>query len=167
MFKNIAFSGKYGDSNAVRYEFVSVLLGDQNFALPIESVRDIVLPGSISKVPLVPKAIVGSLNLRGYIIIVIDLASALGIAKRPQKIGNDVAEEKPKICVNMVCNDGSTYGFLVDKINGIVEFSKLDLENVPGNFDSVLRQASGGIVKQSNGVLITLDVNKIIDSIHD
>lgn len=57
-----------------------VALGDETFAIDIRQVREVFEPKSITPVPGMPSALVGVTNLRGTIIPLTDLRSALGIS---------------------------------------------------------------------------------------
>ncbi len=54
--------------------------GHEEYALPVEGVREIAPVGQISPVPGAPAEVLGIWNLRGEVMAVVDLAAALGIA---------------------------------------------------------------------------------------
>ncbi len=54
--------------------------GEEEYALPVEDVREIAPLGPVSPVPGAPDEVLGVWNLRGEVLAVIDLAAALGIA---------------------------------------------------------------------------------------
>ncbi|HZX32495.1 MAG TPA: chemotaxis protein CheW, partial [Rhodocyclaceae bacterium] len=53
-------------------------LGGEAFAIDIARTREITEYGSLTEVPMVPKAIRGVINLRGAVVPVIDLAARFG-----------------------------------------------------------------------------------------
>ena len=61
-----------GAEKVASSEFVTVILAGQMIGLPILSVRDIFQPQTITRVPLAPPEVAGSLNLRGRIVTAID-----------------------------------------------------------------------------------------------
>ena len=54
--------------------------GEEEYALPVEEVREIAPLGRVSPVPGAPAEVLGIWNLRGEVMALIELAAALGIA---------------------------------------------------------------------------------------
>jgi purine-binding chemotaxis protein CheW len=76
-------------------------VGELKCALPLAAVREVVLPGKLSKVPRAPQAVLGIMNLRGRVVAVVDLLHALPAelgaraaqgARRPARPGADLAQ---------------------------------------------------------------------------
>src|SRR5713226_5256651 len=63
-------------------DFVSVVIGDQLFGIPVLQVRDVLASQRITRIPLAPAEVAGSLNLRGRIVTAIDLRTRLGLPPR-------------------------------------------------------------------------------------
>ena len=63
-------------------EYVTVLIGDQLFGLPISRVQDVFMPDRITRVPLAEPEIAGVLNLRGRIVTAVDMRRRLGLPPR-------------------------------------------------------------------------------------
>ena len=57
-----------------------ITLGQETFAIDLRQVREVFAPESITPVPGMPAALVGVTNLRGTIIPLADLRTALGIS---------------------------------------------------------------------------------------
>lgn len=53
-------------------------VGEARLALPLTSVREVVMPQPLSRVPRAPEAVLGIMNLRGRVVAVVDLV--LGLA---------------------------------------------------------------------------------------
>ena len=54
-------------------EYVTVMIGDQLFGLPISRVQDVFVPDRLTRVPLAPPEVAGILNLRGRVVTAIDM----------------------------------------------------------------------------------------------
>ena len=70
--------GKTGSAGD-RHEFVSITVADQLFGIPVLQVQDVLGPQRITRIPLAPAEVAGSLNLRGRIVTAIDLRTRLGL----------------------------------------------------------------------------------------
>ena len=53
-------------------EYVSVRIGDQLFGAPVNAIREVFTPQSVTEVPRAPSEVAGLLNLRGRIVTAID-----------------------------------------------------------------------------------------------
>ena len=82
-------TGTHADSSELSAEaineYVSVRIGDQLFGAPVDAIREVFAPQSVTSVPLAPTEVAGLLNLRGRIVTAIDARRRLGIAaaRRP------------------------------------------------------------------------------------
>jgi len=66
---------------ATSARMVLFFAGDERFALPLEEVREVVVPRPpFARVPRAPKMVRGAMNLRGRVVAVIELAPLLGLA---------------------------------------------------------------------------------------
>jgi len=60
----------------------------ERFALPLEAVREVVLPQPpFARVPRVSEAVQGVMNLRGRVLAVVDLAALVGLPLQPLREG--------------------------------------------------------------------------------
>ena len=62
--------------------FVTLTVADQLCGVPVLAVRDILGEQAITRIPLAPPEIAGSLNLRGRIVTAIDLRRRLRLPPR-------------------------------------------------------------------------------------
>ena len=59
-------------------------VASERYALPLEAVREVVLPQPpFSRVPRTSEAVHGVLNLRGRVVAVVDLAALVGLPSQP------------------------------------------------------------------------------------
>ena len=60
----------------------------ERYALPLEAVREVVLPQPpFARVPRVSQAVPGVMNLRGRVLAVVDLAALVGLPAQPLREG--------------------------------------------------------------------------------
>src|ERR1700683_2066320 len=91
--------------------YVTVLIGEQRFALPISRVQDLFMVERLTPVPLAEPDIAGLLNLRGRIVTAIDMRCCLGMPRR--------TDGHPSMAVGIACN-GENYGLLIDAVGGVL-----------------------------------------------
>ena len=86
-------------------EYVTVVIGEQLFGLPIARVQDVFVPERLTRVPLAPSEVAGVLNLRGRIVTAIDMRSRLDLDKR--------REGQPVMAIGIDLR-GEFYGLLIE-----------------------------------------------------
>jgi purine-binding chemotaxis protein CheW len=63
-------------------------VASERFALPLEAVREVVLPQPpFARVPRASEAVRGVMNLRGRVVAVVDLAELVGLPPQPLREG--------------------------------------------------------------------------------
>jgi purine-binding chemotaxis protein CheW len=135
-------------------EYVTALIGDQLFGLPISRVQDVFMLDRLTRVPLAPREIAGVLNLRGRIVTAIDMRSRLGLAKR------DEAGRPMAIGIEF---NGESYGLLIDTIGEVLKVADDTREANPVNLDAHLARVSAGVHQLEGQLLVVLDVDRVLD----
>jgi len=121
----------------------------ENYAVPIEQVREIRTIENITKIPKAKSYVKGVMNLRGMIIPVIDIKKRLGFGTT-----NDL-DKKRRILVADVRD--SIYGLIVDKVDQVFQLSVKDVEPVPPDtFES--HHYIKGIAKIDGKLIVLLDI---------
>ncbi|QDS92913.1 Chemotaxis protein CheW [Roseimaritima multifibrata] len=65
-------------------EFVHFLIADQRFAIATQFVNEVMRMPSITPIPAVPAHFTGLTNLRGNVVLVVDLAKLIGVPWPPK-----------------------------------------------------------------------------------
>ena len=139
-------------------EYVTVMIGEQLFGLPIARVQDVFMPQRLTRVPLAPADIAGVLNLRGRIVTAIDMRCRLGLPPR--------AEPRPPMAVGIECN-GESYGLLIDTVGEVLKLADDSCEINPVNLDRRLAHVAAGVHRLDGQLLVILDVDRVLDIGHD
>jgi purine-binding chemotaxis protein CheW len=140
------------DSNFV--EFVTVLITDQLFGLPISRVQDVFMPVNMTRVPLSLPEIAGVLNLRGRIVTSIDMRCRLGLPKKQ--------DDRPAMAVGIEYK-GESYGLLIDSVGEVLKLDESTREPNPVNLDTRLARISAGVHRLDGQLLVVLDVDRVLD----
>ncbi len=141
------------DADAVEV-FVTLSVAGQLCGVPVQSVRDVLEPQSITRIPLALPEIAGSLNLRGKIVTAIDLRRRLGLP--PAEVG------APCMCI--VTEQGSElYALLVDQVSEVLTLSASRIERVPPTLPHNWRCLSTGVHRLTDRLLVVLDLDRVLD----
>ncbi len=135
-------------------EYVTVMIGDQLFGLPISRVQDVFMLERFTRVPLSQPEIAGVLNLRGRIVTAIDMRCRLGLPTR--------ADSKKPMAVGIE-SKGESYGLLIDTVGEVLQLDENAREPNPVNLDTRLARVSAGVHRLDGQLLVVLDVDRVLD----
>jgi len=135
-------------------DFVTMTIADQLFGIPVLQVQDVLAPQRITRIPLAPPEVAGSLNLRGRIVTAIDVRLRLNLPPRPSN--------KPNMSI-VVDLKGELYSLMVDSVGEVLSLSNKDFERNPPTLDSRWREVSTGIYRLNNQLMLVLDVNRLLN----
>jgi len=149
--KNVAMSGDEAQ------DFVTFTIAGQLFGIPVMLVQDVLSSYQITRIPLAPPEIAGSLNLRGRVVTAIDIRIRLGLKPRP----------KGEKCMSIVAeSEGELYSLMVDSVGEVLPLSTASYERNPPTLDAKLRTFSDGIYRLDDSLLVVLDVKRLLDYGH-
>lgn len=137
-------------------DYLTILIGDQIFGIPILQVQDVLGEQRVTRVPLAPPAVAGSLNLRGRIVTAVDVRTCLGLP--PYDKGG--AREMSVV----VENQGELYSLMIDKVGDVMSLDQRDYENNPSTLDPQWRDVCQGIYRLKDRLLVVLDVPRLLES---
>lgn len=144
-------AGAQGDHD----EFVTVMIGDQWFGIPVLTVQDVLGTQHIAPIPLAPPEVAGSLNLRGRIVTAFDPRVRLGLSKR------DDIESMMSVVVE---HEGELYSLLVDTVGEVLNLPVDRFEPNPATLDSRWREMSAGVYPLDDRLLVVMDVARLLNS---
>lgn len=144
--------------NAVRAadntkDFVTMRVAGQIFGIPVILVQDVLRPQKITPIPLAPKEVAGSLNLRGRIVTAIEVRRRLGLEARA---------EAEKYMLVAVEHKNDIYSLMVDSVGEVLSLSVKDFQANPTNLSSQWQQVSLGVYRLKEELLIVLDAENLL-----
>jgi purine-binding chemotaxis protein CheW len=134
-------------------QFVTLTIADQLCGVPVLGVRDILGEQTITRIPLAPEEVAGSLNLRGRIVTAIDLRRRLGLPPAPPGARRMavVAEQA-----------GELYALLVDQVSEVMRVKASAFERNPPTLSAAWARFTTGIYRLDGRLLVVLDVGRLL-----
>lgn len=132
---------------------VSIRVGAQSFGVPVLRVQDVIVQTAITRVPLGPPEVAGSLNLRGRIVTAIDLRPRLELPPR--------AEGQGFMCV-IVEKGGELYALLVDDVGDVLWLDADTREDGPMTLSPHWRALTDGLHRLESELLLVLDIDQVL-----
>lgn len=132
--------------------FLTLTVAGQLCGVPVLAVRDVLGAQAITRIPLAPREVAGSLNLRGRIVTAIDLRRRLGLPPREGSGAMSVVVER----------DGELYSLLADAVGEVLPLPPGDRAANPPTLDPMWREVSRGVHRLGGALLILLDVEQVL-----
>lgn len=141
-------------SNGEQRDYVTMSIGGQLFGIPVLKVQDVLGSQTITRVPLAPVEVAGSLNLRGRIVTAVDVRLRLGLPKR----------ENDKAAMSVVVeHENELYSLLVDSVGEVLSLESRDYQRNPPTLNPRLREFSDGIYRLNDSLLVVLSVSSLLN----
>lgn len=132
-------------------------LGEEEFAIQVQKVREIMGVQDITQVPQTPPHVKGVINLRGKVIPVVDLRLKFSMPAKEYS-------HRTCIIVVQVASDRGTVlmGIVVDGVAEVVQVAGTDVEDTPSFGKEVEIPYVMGLAKLKGKVKILLDIDQVM-----
>ena len=138
-------------------KYLTLVLGEENYAIPILKIKEMIGMMSITKAPRFPDFIEGVINLRDNIVPLIDLRLKFGFPKRKYD------ERTSIIIVELETQNGKkTSGIIVDSVQEVITISTDTIEAPPKCGPNVDWGFLLGMGKVDDKVIMLLNVDEIL-----
>jgi purine-binding chemotaxis protein CheW len=146
-----------GETDRRAGKYLSFALANEEFAIQVRKVREIMGVQQITAVPQTPLHVKGVINLRGKVIPVVDLRLKFGLPE---------AEYTQRTCIIVVRSGESTdrklTGIVVDGVSEVLNLASGDIEDTPDFGDGVASPCLLGVAKAKGKVSILLEIDRVL-----
>jgi purine-binding chemotaxis protein CheW len=138
-------------------QYISFHIAGGEYAVNILGAREIIEYTAITRMPMMPPAILGVLNLRGHVVPVIDLAKRFGMP------GSTINRRSCILVVETRINEAVTrVGILIDTIGDVVELKTAEIEKAPPFGTKINLEHLLGLGKIGGRLLLLLDIDRVL-----
>lgn len=134
-------------------QYCTFRLDGHLFGVPVETVQEVLRHQAMTVVPLAPTEVSGLLNLRGQIVVTVDLRVRLGLPRR--------SADAPSVNVVVRTHEG-TVSLLVDQIGDVLEPAEAAFEVVPDTVPASLREVVDRVCKLDGELMLALDTERAV-----
>ena len=135
-------------------QFIGFQLEEQEFGIGITDVDEIIPPEEITNLPGTEDFIEGMINLRGEIIIIVDLRKRLGFEVSP-------LDETRIMVVDL---EKAKVGFIVDDASEVIKIDSEKITAPSGGVAGIKDEYLDGIARLDDRLVILLDLNKLLST---
>lgn len=148
-------------TETVSSQYLSFTLRDEDFAVEIFKVREVLDVATLTRIPRMPSYLSGVINLRGNVVPVVDLGL---------KLGMDPVKKTINTCIMImeIEVDAETapvlMGVLTDAVQAVLELDPENIEAVPRMGTNLNTDFIKGMGRHEDKFLILLDIDKVLAS---
>lgn len=139
--------------------YLSFIIGEEQFAVNVTKVLEVLQKQKITKVPNAPGFIKGIINFRGEVVPVFETRLKFNLQQRKDE------ESYVIIVLELVSGEeGMRIGAIVDKVKDVFAINDNEIKPVPHMSDNFNTDFIHGIVKQNEVFILLLNVDKVFTS---
>lgn len=127
-------------------------IGDEEFAIPILNVLEIVKPIEYTRVPRAPDYVLGVFNLRGNVFPLIDLRLKFNMP--PIKMGKYT-------CYLLVKHGDRIAGFAIDRLSQALKFKESEIDPIPDGIGKK-EELMQGVGKKGNRIITIIKAENLL-----
>lgn len=128
-------------------------IGEEEFAIDIMRVAEILLPQKVTRLPKTPDFVEGVINLRGQVIPIVDLR---------KRFDMESAGAKERILLARVA--GEVVGLLVDSVREVLVLPRDAVVPPPSMVKGIKTEYFEGVGKTDDRLIIILNLDKILST---
>ena len=153
----MATANQTNQASAGPSQYLTFTLDQEQFAVDISKVREVLEFTSVTKVPRTPEFMRGVINLRGSVVPVVDLRLKFGLTRTESSIDTCVI-------ITEVESRGEklVLGALADSVQEVIELEPGSIEPPPRMGTRVNLDFIRGMGKRDDKFLILLDLDRVL-----
>lgn len=137
-------------------QLVGFVVGEEEYAIPILNIQEIIKPIEYTRVPSVPDYVLGVFNMRGNVMPLIDLAQRFNL-------GSSKMTPQTRYIVLKQSNSsiGGSAGFVIDRLTEAIKIHRNRIDPPP---ETLLKEKGMiyGIGKRDDNILTILKVEALL-----
>jgi purine-binding chemotaxis protein CheW len=141
--------------DAQKDKYITFRLGNEDYAIEIRYVREIIGMQKITRLPAMPDFIMGVVNLRGNVIPIIDIR---------RRFNMESALHDERTCIIVARLGDNTVGLVVDEVSEVMDIPPSCIDPPPVLSHCAHNRFIQGIGKTGEQVKIILGIDKILNS---
>jgi purine-binding chemotaxis protein CheW len=138
-------------------QVLTFALQGNTFAVPIESVKELIGLPEMTAVPTVPDFLRGVMNLRGSVIPVIDLSRRFGLTR---------TQPGWRTCVvifELSANEGrQTLGAMVDAVHEVLTIETRQIDPPPQFGSHIAPEFLHGMIRLRDQIVLLLEIKQVL-----
>lgn len=137
-------------------------MGGESYALPVTSIREVLIVPKVTRIPRMPDFIRGVVNLRGSVVPILDLKRKFGLGE------TEMTPETAIIVVEIPSGEGDGedeilhLGIFADAVKKVMTIGKNEIEPPPRIGTSIKTAFILGMGRLDEDFVVILDIREIL-----
>jgi len=145
-------------SGNIAGQYLSFSLGDEDYGIDVLKVQEIRGWEEVRPLPDTPDYVKGVLDLRGFIVPIIDMRLRFNLASA------EYTATTVTIILNMDTGDESrVIGIVVDGVSDVLDLQEQDIKQAPSLGKKIDTRYLMGMVSMEHRVVLLLDADNLLD----
>jgi purine-binding chemotaxis protein CheW len=144
------------DAPVNQQQYLTFFLADEQYAVGVLNVKEIIEYGVVTRVPTTPPYIRGVINLRGSVVPVVDLSVKFGLQECPVSRRTCII-----IMETTLRGERATMGVVADSVSQVIQFAEQDIEPAPAFGSRVRIEYLEGMAKMGSKFVLILNMNEV------
>lgn len=136
-------------------QYCTFFIEDDYFGVDVQQVQEVLRYREPTRMPLSSDMVRGLINLRGQIVVALDLRRRLGL--------DQMDGDRQPMNVVVRSTNGARVSLLVDEIGDVVEVTRESFEPPPETVSGVARELISGTYKLPDRLLLILDTDSTVN----
>ena len=133
-------------------QLVGFMVGDEEFAVPILSIQEIIKPIEYTRTPKTPPYVLGVFNLRGSVLPLIDLRMKFGLSR---------SKENEDTRYMVIRHNEEVAGFVIDRLTQATRIKETAIDPAPETLGDEQNMIYG-VGKQEDKLISILNVEALL-----
>ncbi len=133
-------------------QLVGFMVGDEEFAVPILGIEEIIKPIEYTRIPKTPPYVLGVFNLRGSVLPLIDLRMKFGLSR---------SKENEDTRYMVIKHNEEVAGFVIDRLTQATRIKESAIEPAPETLNDE-QNLIYGVGKQKEKLISILNVEALL-----
>jgi purine-binding chemotaxis protein CheW len=140
-------------------QYLGFSLAGEMYAIELLRIREIIEHVPITRVPGMPRAVLGVINLRGRVVPVVDLVVKMGLEPRP------ITRWTCFVIVEVTLDgERTTLGLLADSVSEVLDLGPDDIEPPPAFGTRTPVHYLRGLGRQEQRFILLLDLDRLLSA---
>ena len=140
----------------IKSRYIEFSLGSQLYAIPLLTVKEVILKPETTAVPNMPSYFEGMINLRGQVLGIYNLRKKMGAkSKDNNELANDV--------VIIIENNGINVGMIVDEVTRVLNVESSMIGPAPLKEDDPARNFINSVIRVDGELVMTVNVVELLE----
>ncbi len=133
-------------------QLVGFMVGDEEFAVPILGIQEIIKPIEYTRAPKTPPYVLGVFNLRGSVLPLIDLRMKFGLSR---------SKENEDTRYMVIKHNDEVAGFVIDRLTQATRIKESAIDPAPETLNDE-QNLIYGVGKQEDKLISILNVEALL-----